>query len=285
MRTGISNGIYTGIDDGIEKGVYTGVNDGIDQGTYYEKLLNNRIVTNGLQLYYDPSNPLSYNRSGITVNDLTTNANDGSLLNGVGFNALNYGQFVFDGINDSINAGDTNSIRFGSGSLTISMWVFLPDLNTVGTVTTKRLQGGDFNLITISRGTAFVSGAGFDLNPSKKICFAFHTAGANSYVVNTVNDIADGKWKHITLVRNSLSITATLYVNLIPQPVSILINRGVGILTNISVPGRNWYISGLGDINAAYIRSNVMNYMLYNRALTFAEIQQNYLATKYRLNL
>ena len=85
MRTGIGNGIYTGIDNGIEKGVYTGVNDGIEQGIYYEKLLNNRIVTNGLQLYFDPSNPLSYNRSSNTVNDLTTNANNGTLLNGVGF--------------------------------------------------------------------------------------------------------------------------------------------------------------------------------------------------------
>jgi hypothetical protein len=48
---------------------------------------NPRIVTDGLVLALDAGNPKSYPGSGTTWTDLSGNGNNGTLVNGVGYNS------------------------------------------------------------------------------------------------------------------------------------------------------------------------------------------------------
>ena len=78
------------------------------------------IITNGLVFYIDAANPRCYPGSGT---DLTDNISgiSASLAGGVGFSTVNYGTFTFDGSNDNINFGNSNSVKLLNG--TISAWV------------------------------------------------------------------------------------------------------------------------------------------------------------------
>jgi hypothetical protein len=62
-------------------------------------------VTNGLILYWDPSNPNSYPGSGTVIYDLSGNGNHGTLYNGVGFTMDYGGVLTFDGVNDYVQGG------------------------------------------------------------------------------------------------------------------------------------------------------------------------------------
>ena len=58
------------------------------------------IVTNGLVLCLDAANSKSYPGSGTTWTDLSGRGNNGTLVNGVGYNSGNLGSLVFDGVDD-----------------------------------------------------------------------------------------------------------------------------------------------------------------------------------------
>jgi hypothetical protein len=61
---------------------------------------NSSIVRSGLVLHLDAANPKSYPGSGTTWTDISGNGNNGTLVNGVGYNSTNGGSMVFDGVND-----------------------------------------------------------------------------------------------------------------------------------------------------------------------------------------
>ncbi len=76
------------------------------------------IITTGLNLYYDISNPLSYSGSGTTLNDLSGNNNTGTLINGVAYSSSNGGQLIFDGVNDTVDIPHSTSlIKTTNGAL------------------------------------------------------------------------------------------------------------------------------------------------------------------------
>ena len=96
------------------------------------------IVTNGLVLYYDFSNPASYPGTGTAITDLSTAANNGTVVNDYG--AISY---VADGqtsyFNWSTNAGGSGSNQFGGSIHTASTnvyqdftMVFQPDFTVSG---------------------------------------------------------------------------------------------------------------------------------------------------------
>ena len=74
------------------------------------------IVMDGLKLWLDASNPLSYPGTGTTWYDLSGNGNDGTMLNGVTplSNAMQ-----FDGVNDYVTA----PVLVPSRTYTVSFWI------------------------------------------------------------------------------------------------------------------------------------------------------------------
>ena len=61
------------------------------------------IVQDGLVLNLDAGNTASYPGSGTTWFDLTSNNNDGTLINNPTFDSTNGGSIVFDGIDDYVS--------------------------------------------------------------------------------------------------------------------------------------------------------------------------------------
>jgi hypothetical protein len=64
------------------------------------------------------------NYSGTTVTDLSGNGNNGTLVNGVGYDSGNGGSFSFDGTNDYATIPNSTSLSF-STALTISVWFYI----------------------------------------------------------------------------------------------------------------------------------------------------------------
>lgn len=78
------------------------------------------IVTDGLIFYLDAGNIASYPGTGTTWTDLSGNNNNGTLVNGVGFNSANGGSLFFNGSNQYVNLGPF----FTYQNFTISLWVY-----------------------------------------------------------------------------------------------------------------------------------------------------------------
>ena len=66
-----------------------------------------KIVTDGLVLCLDAADQNSYPGSGNTWYDLSGNGNNGTLVNGVGYNSGNLGSLVFGGVDDYVNCENT----------------------------------------------------------------------------------------------------------------------------------------------------------------------------------
>lgn len=63
------------------------------------------IVTSGLSLLWDASNPTSYPGTGTTWYDISGNNKNGTLTNGAVYNSNNGQRIVFDGANDAVTLG------------------------------------------------------------------------------------------------------------------------------------------------------------------------------------
>ena len=97
------------------------------------------IVSSGLKLYYDVSNPLSYSGSGTTLNDLSGNSNTATLYNGVGYSSSNGGVLTLDGVNDYISAPHSTSIALTN---TGGVFIWLK-LNVSGSFRSIYIEKGD----------------------------------------------------------------------------------------------------------------------------------------------
>jgi hypothetical protein len=249
---------------------------------------NNWIIIDGgtddPTLNLDAGNPLSYPGTGTLWTDLSGNNNNGTLINGPTFDSANGGSIVFDGTNDYVNLYDPSSLRLGTSNFTISLWFLTSNNNSDGTLLAKRQFVSPFNFISLGIGTFISDGiGGSNTTPSKKIRFGIRINATNQYLANTTNDIIDGQWKNIVLIRNSGTIL--LYVNNIIQSTNIIYNLGTGISSDISVTGYNWSLGALGDVSTLFLNGNIAQSLIYNRALSSTEVLQNYNATKGRYGL
>jgi hypothetical protein len=91
--------------------------EGTDAGRTH--IATKGIVQSGLVLNLDAGVSASYPGSGTNWTDLSGNGNNGTLVNGVGYNSANNGSFVFDGVNDYGSFG--KQIYVSSDNFTISV--------------------------------------------------------------------------------------------------------------------------------------------------------------------
>jgi hypothetical protein len=80
------------------------------------------VYPTSLKLFIDAGNPLSYPGTGTTVTDLTTNTNNGVLVNVTSYSSSNGGTFVFDGINDYL---DFDTLISETANTAISSFTYL----------------------------------------------------------------------------------------------------------------------------------------------------------------
>ena len=226
---------------------------------------NPAIVSDGLALCLDAANTKSYSGSGTTWTDISGKGNNGTLTNGPTFSSDDGGSILVDGSNDFI------SIPFSGGVYCIDFWIKPTSTLTSSTVSNSILDfnNGQQSLIFGSC-TGFFNGELITLltNPDG-------VGGKRSAYVSTTDSISG--WTHI-----NCNYDGTYYCFTVNNVKKTLTPSGSDIINAIS-PIYLGKADGNG-INGFY-NGNISNLKLYSRALTDAEIKQNYNAHKGRFGI
>ena len=223
------------------------------------------IVENGLTLFLDASNIRSYPGSGTTWSDLSGNGNNGTLTNGPTFSAGNLGSIVFDGTNDYVTVANASSLNPSNG-ISVSVWVkFTSTINN-----TRQMM--------VEKHTTNSSGWWFAGENNKIVWLVMGTSGGEKMIDLTNNtSIISGTIYNIVGTYDGTSSTLKLYVNGRDDGGTIAGGgSGLSSSSNPLIIGKqhNW---GNGPSSIT-----MFNTSLYNRALSAAEVLQNYNATKSR---
>ena len=221
-----------------------------------------RIVTDGLILCLDAANKRSYPGAGTTWTDLTANKNNGTLTNmdGSNFSSDGAGSLTFDGTEEYVNFGSqTWDI---STNLTIGFFIKFNTLNSAAYYTMFSFGG------FISNGWLFQIN-GFN----NKLRFAWGGTDYFDGPIYTTTNV----WVYLCCVVDSGTPTY-IYVN----NTSYTPSRANGS-SSFNISGaQNVDVARRTDSTSQYIDGQISNLHIYNRALTAAEVLQNYNATKGR---
>ncbi len=263
----MANGLYNGIIDGVS----SGLNDGIllgDANGIQGQDSRPRIVRTGLHLYLDPADRRSYpgTGTGSTITDLSGNGYTGTFSNGAFYNSFNGGCIVTDGINDFVST-PVGSLGSSTSNYSFGGWYRATDFNNPKYILTRGRDGfGSGWSLFVYVDTAGIPQAAFVYTvPSTA---AVGVAGSVPVKLNT--------WFHIMGVWiNGTSMT--LYIN--GQVQNIVTTTG-STLRN-STAGWN-----LGTVTTTIFSSgNTGAVYVYTRALSAAEIMQNFNAHRKRYGL
>ena len=213
------------------------------------------VVAVGLVMYLDAGNPASYPGSGTTWTDLSGQGNNATLINGPTFDSGNGGSIVFDGNNDYASA-TTNGFPFGSNVGTISGWA-----------KATSVAGGPPSWI-FSYGTPAQSQSRF----IGRLGSTFYAGGYNDDI--TYNTVPLNTWFNMVATWDGSNARMYIDGSLVTGPTSRSWNTVssaayVGAQTS---GGEGWY-------------GNIAQVLVYNRALTDAEVLQNFNIDKARFGL
>jgi hypothetical protein len=214
------------------------------------------IVQSGLVLNLDAGVSSSYPGSGTTWTDLSGNGNHGTLVNGVGYSGSNGGALTFDGVNDYVVTG--NSGITGNQSWSLSIWV---------SVNVSENGAG-------RQGWIIWEGAS---NQSPNALISIGVNGGKVEVAHWGNDTAFlnssinfGNFQNITVTFNGSQ--ELIYINSVNTDSKS---------TSLNVTDGAWYFASRAG-GTEFLNCNIAQVSIYNRALTAAEISQNYNALKSR---
>ena len=188
--------------------------------------------------------------------DLSGNGNNGTLVNGVGYNSSNGGSLSFDGVNDYVSGTNNITLQLVN-DLTVFAWVKLGDAANQGIV---EKMNSSYNGYGITKQNGF---------------FKFWTASNNNYTYTNSNTtyVADNNWYYV--VGRRMSGTNRLFINSILQSDSQ--SAPLSDSGQIYVVGRYY-----SNVDNFYLGGNISQVSIYNRALTVQEIRQNFNATRGR---
>jgi hypothetical protein len=217
--------------------------------------ISRKLVTDGLILYIDAANSKSYPSTGTDWFDLTSNNNDGTLINGPTFDSANGGSIVFDGLNDYVSFSTiTNNIY------TIDFWYKMGG------------NDGSYGYFASSGNNGFAISEGGNISGLIYGQF-YYWNGSTINPLGMIPSITN--WNHICSIINTTTNNLQLFANSIQLNNSTINNMSTSVF-NI---GR--YIQA----NSNFLKGNLASYKIYNRALSATEVLQNYNATKTRFGL
>ena len=226
-----------------------------------------RIVTDGLVLCLDAADKNSYTGSGTTWTDLSGQGNNGTLTNmsATPFDSGNGGSLVFDGVNDYVSF---SSFNFGN-ELTVFCFVRPESVNTISTIFANASGGSSTNGIRLFL-NHFVTN-------SRRLTIEVGNGTGGSALASQNNIITYDTWNQVAFTLSKTTALGTVYHN------GLSVGSGTLGVTNYNSNAA--FRFGLFTDNQFPYKGRLSNYLLYNRALTATEIQQNYNATKTRFGL
>ena len=226
-----------------------------------------KIVRDGLVLHLDAANNKSYS-GGTTWSDLSGNGNNGTLSSV----SLENNYMLFDNANDYVIVNHAPSLNF-LGTFTVSTWVLVNSFLTTSiyNIVSKKpsfnnTQKGwscqyDYRTTGVLQ---YRNNNGTSLND--------HTPTASINNTSILNQVV--YWANAVWVINNSSIS--FYINAEPKS-TVAIN-----FTDTDTAFPIYIGKTLGSVGDPAVFSNKSVIKVYNRALSAAEIRQNFEATKGR---
>ena len=229
-----------------------------------------KLVTDGLVLCLDAGNTKSYPGSGTTWTDISRNSNTGTLSGGPTFSSANGGSIVLDGTDDYVFI--TNPLTLKNQNFTVSAWVN-----------------------PLAQNAAIIAMIDFDHHLTQAWVLQSEDATTNRYYYfawhdgtqyQPVNGFGAGKgiqlttsvWQNIVYSKSGTTLIGYINGSQIYTP-SAASNANVNYGSNINLNIGKWGLTGRA------LKGNMSNVQIYNRALSAAEVRQNYHATKGRYGL
>ena len=217
------------------------------------------IVRTGMVLDLDAGMNSSFNNTGTTWTDLSGRGNNGTLTNGPTYSSANGGSIVFDGVDDRV---ETSLQTYGNNT-TWEVWV-----NRTSSVNPYNMFMGRYLPY-------------FGLQDGG-IIFSNNISGSQQTFYSTGFTPSNNTWYHFTFTTqyDGTYTTSKIYIN--------------GVLNNSAVftgsQGNYAYNFCIGDGNNAGstwypFSGRISNTKIYTRALSAAEITQNFNALKHRFGL
>jgi hypothetical protein len=217
------------------------------------------IVTNGLVLDLDAAKVASYPGTGTSWNDISGNNNNGTLTNGPTFSGIGkQASIVFDGVDDySVTNNRVYSLTGG----TLNVWV--KKLSGVGSAVVLGSYGGTGD----QRSPTLFS------NGLSNITWEF----SNLTNRDTAVPFNNNTWYNLSMTYNS-NYSVNVYINGSLSQSETATNPG-GFSNQFNIG--SYYNSGY----TYYINAQIPVVQVYNRALSAAEVSQNFNALRGRYGI
>ena len=203
--------------------------------------------------------------SGLT--DISNNGNFGTPVNGPTYSSANGGSIAFDGVDDYVNAGNLGSF-YSQG--TISYWMNSSAVEDYRNPLSTHYLG--YNV-----------GIRFEQYSSPSPYGGFNVLVGNDTGTYVLYDYSPGAiltaniWYNVVLVWNTSTNNVVGYLNGTQKFNYTTHTYWATTLPSISI--------GSGFNASRYFKGNIATTQIYNRALSAAEIQQNFNATRGRFNI
>jgi len=233
-------------------------------------LFGRGIVRDGLVLDLDAGNTASYSGSGTTWTDLSASGNNGTLTNGPTYSSANGGSIVFDGVDDygyidySASLAPTSAISGGG-------WIYYSNWTTSSGNIFSKLQSGGYALQH--------SSIGVNVYFLVRLGGVYQNSAFNKSLMNSgwnhIYGTFDGRYIRMYLNGNAVG---TPYDYGSVAPIEYAVNNNLGICVDAAGGSSN-------SVEGTTTNAKISNIQIYNRALTAAEISQNYNALKGRFGL
>lgn len=228
---------------------------------------NTSVVRTGLQLWLDAANTKSYPGSGTAWTDLSSNANNCTLVSGASYLSSNNGSIFFDGTDDRISGPNSASLMVTT-NFTLDAWV-------------KRTSTQSTNQVIMAKNGDSSPYVGWELMFGTDNNVQLWTSGGAGFGYNAFSyPITNLLWNNITVTFSGTAGstgTALLYVNGVQQ----------ATMSNKNTPGTpSLRIFEMGSCqNTRFFSGSISSAKVYNTTLTAAEVDQNFQALRGRYNV
>jgi hypothetical protein len=243
-------------------------NRALSQSEILQSYYKGPIVTSGLTMALDAGNLVSYSGTGTTWKNLTSNTLNGTLTNGPTYSSDSGGCIVFDGTDDMVRV--TNVSPLGTSyDWTTEAWI-------------KWSNVGYTSWMTIIDSGNYGSAANYMMwissDTSQKV-LATYDGGWNYGTI----PLSPNTWYHVVLSKRE----GTSGVQ--NSPVRFFVNGVFDVQRNYTYIGgyaTNDLGVGLTPSNQNYpMNGKIAQAKVYNRALSDAEVQQNFNAQRGRFGI
>jgi hypothetical protein len=220
------------------------------------------VTTSNLVLYYDPSDNASYPGTGTTLTNLLGTGLNGSMT------SLTYTSpyLTYNGSTSQVSVADNAALEPGSGDWTVEVWL---RYNIIAGKTRTYLSKTD------NGGRSADWGYGFRTNPTTSVTY-FEVGNGTTSVTSPSTAVNIGVWYQITGVwTNVTANSVALHKN------GVLVGSNSHAFASIKNTTNPLYLGNYnGNEFAQQFDGDMGIVRIYNKALTAAEVLNNYDANK-----